>query len=594
VITGQPDADPGGTDTSVAVPNGPPESRRAPVLPLLRLRWALPTALVGGLLLAGAFAPIGAWPLAVVGPAVLAVVLYGRSLRAAFAAGLVFGLGFFIPLLSWVMNLAWFAWVALAVASALIFAVFAIAQRLLLNLRWWPLAVAGWWVAAEAFRDRWPWGGFPWGRLAMSQAGLPTQGWAAIGGPPVLSFVVALTGTTLAWVLLTALTVGPAAEWRAGRWRRTAVAAVAFAATAGVSCLPAALPLDPVPANAKTAELAAIQGNVPRSRGSLADQLSDQLAVTLNHATATEKLAAKVAAGTLPRPDLVIWPENSTDNDPTEDPPIYQEISSAASTIGRPILVGAVLQNPLRNAGVLWLPGKGPTTIYVKRQLVPFGEFIPFRGLISKITSLTTLQPTDFTPGHETVVFDVGQIKLGDVICYEVAFDDLVRSEVTAGSNVLAIQSNDATFEREGPITEETGQQLAMAQIRAVEFDRAVVYSSTTGYSAIIAPDGQVIERSGLWQQAELEARVPLLTYQTMAERVGAWPEWAIVAATALAFCLAAGQAGVSRRRQRGSRSAGSTAGTAGSTAGTAGSTAGTAGSTAGTAEGTAGTAESR
>jgi apolipoprotein N-acyltransferase len=558
VITGQPDAEPGGTGTSAAAPDGPIEARRATPRPPLRTRLALPAALVGGLLLAGAFPPVGVWPLAVVGPALLVLALSGRSLRAAFAVGLTFGLGFFLPLLAWVMNLAWFAWVALAIASALIFAVFAVAQRLLLNLRWWPLAVAGWWVAVEALRDRWPWGGFPWGRLAMSQAGLPTQGWAAIGGPPVLSFVVALTGATLAWGLLTALTGG-----RAGRWRRTAIAAVAFAATAGVSCLPAALPLDPVPGGAKTAEVAAIQGNVPRARGSLAAQLNNDLVVTLNHATATGKLAAKVAAGTLPRPDLVIWPENSTDIDPTQDPPVYDEIASAASAIGRPILVGAVLQDPLRNAGVLWLPGKGPTTIYVKRQLVPFGEFLPFRSLISKITSLTSLLPTDFTPGHETVVFNVGQIKLGDVICYEVAFDDLVRSEVTAGSNVLAIQSNDATFEREGPITEESGQQLAMARIRAVEFDRAIVYSSTTGYSAIIAPDGQVIERSGLWQQAELEARVPLLTYQTMAERAGAWPEWAIVGATALALCLAAAQTAASLRRQRRPRSADSQAGAA-------------------------------
>jgi len=320
--------------------------------------------------------------------------------------------------------------------------------------------------------------------------------------------------------------------------------------------LPAALPLDPVPANAKTAEIATIQGNVPRARGSLAAQLDDQLQVTLNHATATGKLAAKVAAGTLRQPDLVIWPENSTDVDPTEDAQVYDEIASAARAIGRPILIGAVLQNPLRNAGVLWLPDKGPTTIYLKRQLVPFGEFLPLRGLISKVTSLTSLLPTDFTPGHETVVFNVGQIKLGDVICYEVAFDDLVRSEVTAGANVLSIQSNDATFEREGPITEESGQQLAMARIRAVEFDRAIVYSSTTGYSAIIASDGQVIERSGLWQQAELEARVPLLTSDTLAERVGAWPEWAIVAVTSLAVAVAVAQAGTARRRPRGPRSA--------------------------------------
>ena len=551
MITGQPDADPGSAETNAGPPVGAPEARPAARTgappdaprPLLRLRWALAAALASGLLLALAFPPVGAWPLAVLSPALFILVLSGRSLRGAFTAGLVFGLAFFFPLLAWVVNLAWFAWVALAIASALIFAVFAIAQRLLLNLRWWPLAVAGWWAAGEAFRDRWPWGGFPWGRLAMSQAGLPTQGWAAIGGPPVLSFVVALTATTLAWVALTALTQNPA------RRRRTAVAVVCFAATAGVACLPAALSLDPVPANAKTGEIAAIQGNVPRAR-SLAAQL-DELQVTLNHATATGKLAQQVAAGTAPQPDLVIWPENSTDIDPTTYPPVYQEIASAASAIGRPVLVGAVLDNPRRNAGVLWLPGKGPTTEYLKRQLVPFGEFIPFRSLISKITSLTALQPIDFTPGHQTVVFHVGQIRLGDAICYEVAFDGLVRSEVAAGSNVLAVQSNDATFEREGPISEESGQQLAMARLRAVEFDRALVYSSTTGYSAIIAPDGRVIVRSGLWQQAELEARVPLLTYQTMAERVGAWPEWVLVGATALALCLATAQAVAARRQRR-------------------------------------------
>jgi apolipoprotein N-acyltransferase len=554
-MTGQPDAEPGGTDTSLAVADGQSRARPAGPAPLLRLRLALPVALASGAGLAAAFAPAGLWPLAVVSPALLVLTLWGRSLRGAFAAGLVFGLAFFFPLLAWVINLAWFAWVALAIASALIIAVFAVAQRLLLNLRGWPLAVAGWWVAAEAFRDRWPWGGFPWGRLAMSQAGLPTQGWAAIGGPPVLSFVVALTGTTLAWVLLAALTGDRAVPGdRAGRRRRTLVAAAAFAATAGASCLPAALPLDPVPANARTAEIAAIQGNVPRAR-SLQAQLDD-LAVTQNHVTATTKLAGEVAAGTARKPDLVVWPENSTDIDPTLDndptlyPPIYQEISSAASAVGVPILVGAVLENPLRNAGVLWLPGQGPTDIYVKRRLVPFGEYIPFRGLISKVTSLTQLQPQDFVPGHKTVVFSVGQIRLGDVICYEVAFDDLARSEVAAGANLLAMQSNDATFERDGQ-TGESGQQLAMARIRAVEFDRAVVVASTTGYSAIIAPDGRLITSSGTWQQAELEAQVPLLTGATPAERAGAWPEWAIVAATALALGLAAARAGASRRRRQ-------------------------------------------
>ncbi len=524
--------------------------------PPLRLRWALLIALVAGLLLAAAFPPYGLWPLAFISPGLLVVALHGRSLRAAFGVGLIFGLAFNFPLVEWVINLAWFAWVALAIAAALIFAVFTVAQRLLLNLRWWPLAVAGWWVAAEAFRDRWPWGGFPWGRLAMSQAGVPTQGWAAIAGPPVLTFMVALVGASLGWLLLSAFgwdapgtaRITPAAPGT--RRRRLLAPALALIGSAALALLPGALPLDPVPANAGSATVAAIQGNVPRAR-SLSGQLNDDWVVTLNHVAATGKLAAKVAAGKAAKPDLVIWPENSTDIDPMLYPPVYQEITSAAAAIGRPILVGATLQNPELNAGMLWLPGKGPTAIYAKRRLVPFGEYIPFRSLISKITSLTQLQGTPFVPGHRTVIFNVGQIRLGDIICYEVGFDDLVRSEVAAGANLLSMQSNDATFEREGPITAESGQQLAMARIRAVEFDRAVVVASTTGYSAIVAPDGQLISRTSMWTQAELEARVPLLSYDTLSERLGAWPEWAIVAATTLALCFAIGQAGIARRRQR-------------------------------------------
>jgi len=326
--------------------------------------------------------------------------------------------------------------------------------------------------------------------------------------------------------------------------------ALALVGSAALALLPGVLPLDPVPANAGTATVAAIQGNVPRAR-SLAGELDAvDREITLNHVAATDKLVDKVAAGRAAKPDVVIWPENSTDIDPTLDPPTYEEISSAVAAIGRPILVGAVLQNPQRNAGVLWLPGRGPTTIYAKRQLVPFGEYLPLRGLISKVTSLTQLLPTDFVPGTKTVVFNVGQIKLGDIICYEVGFDDLVRSEVAAGANLLSMQSNDATFEREGPTTAESGQQLAMARIRAVEFDRAVVVASTTGYSAIVAPGGQLVSRSDTWTQAELEARVPLLTYSTLAERLGAWPEWAIVAATSLALCVAIGQAAAARRRR--------------------------------------------
>jgi apolipoprotein N-acyltransferase len=320
--------------------------------------------------------------------------------------------------------------------------------------------------------------------------------------------------------------------------RRTALAAVALVATAGLAVVPAVLPLDPVPAGSPTAEVAAIQGDVPRAR-TLATQLNDWM-VTLNHVSATQALSREVTAGKEPAPDIVIWPENSTDIDPTLYPPVYQEIASAAATIKAPILVGAVLQNPVRNASLLWLPGKGPVASYVKQKLVPFGEYIPLRSLISKITSLTALQPTNFVAGDKTVVFQVGKIRLGAMICWEVGFDSIARSEVAAGANLLTMPSNDATYEREGETTGESGQQLAMARIRAVEHDRSVVVASTTGYSAIVAPDGQLIARSGIWQQAELESRVPLVTHITLADRVGTWPEYGIVAVTALAVAAAA------------------------------------------------------
>jgi apolipoprotein N-acyltransferase len=500
----------------------------------LRLRWALLTGLVGGLALTAAFPPYGIWPLAAVGPALLAVALWQQGLRGSFAVGAVFGLAFFVPLLSWVVNVAWYAWAALAISEALIFAVLAVGQRLLLRLPAWPVAVAGWWVAVEAFRDRWPWGGFPWGRLAMSQAQAPTLRWVAAAGAPLLTFLIALAGACLAWLIV----------------ERRVLPAACFACAAGVALAGAALPV--TTSGRVSASVAAVQGNVPHARN--LPTLFNDTQITQNHAAATQQLAAEVRAGHRAAPDLVIWPENSTNLDPFEYPVIYQEIAAAVKAIGRPILVGELLQHPVRNVGQLWLPGRGPTTMYVKRQLVPFGEVIPFRGLISHITSLTSLQPVNMTPGHRAVVFRIGRIRLGDVICYEVGFDGLVQSEVAAGANLLSAQSNDATFEVDGQ-TGESLQQLAMARVRAVEFDRSVVVASTTGVSAIVAPDGSLIAHSGTWQRAVLEARVPLLTGRTLAERLGGWPEYVITALTVLALVAAA--AGAVAERRAGRRAAG-------------------------------------
>jgi apolipoprotein N-acyltransferase len=526
-------ADPGGRTAADA---GGPGGRGG-----LRTLPAVLVAVAGGLALETAFPPAGIWPLAAVGPALLVVALWQRSLRGSFVIGLCFGLAFFVPLISWLINLAWYAWGSLALAEAVIFALFAIGQRLMLRLRAWPVFVACWWVAAEAFRDRWPYA-FPWGRLAMSQAQAPTVRWVAIGGPPLLTFLVALAGTTLAWLL-----VAPHAG--ASRARRQAGPALACAAAAGLVLAGGLLPSGRPGAGVPTAEVAAVQGNVPRSH--TLQGLLRETTVTGNHVAATEQLAQQVKAATRPAPDVVIWPENSTDIDPRFDAGVYATIAGAVNAIHRPVLVGTLLANPVRNAGVLWLPGRGPGQTYVKRQLVPFGEYIPFRGLLKHITSLVNLQPQNFTAGHRAVVFRAGKIRLGDVICYEVGFDGLVSSEVNAGANLLAVQTNDATFEVDGQ-RGETLQQLAMARIRAVESNRAVVVASTTGVSAIIAPDGRLTAHSGTWQRAVLEARVPLVSQRTLADRIGAWPQAVIVVLTLVALAWAT--AAALRRRRTAAR----------------------------------------
>jgi apolipoprotein N-acyltransferase len=520
----------------------------------LRTWQALTVALAGGLALDAAFPPIGFWPLAAVGPALLVVAIWRRSLRGSFAVGLIFGLAFFVPLLSWVLNVAWYAWAALAGVDTLLFAGLVIGQRILLRLRFWPLAVAGWWVAAESIRDRWPFGGFPWGRLVMSQSSSPTLNWVAVGGPILLTFLVGLAGGCLAWLLLGAARRAGAGQppSRAGRvraqLRRRAVPAAGLAGAIGVAVAAPLLPVNRLAPGTPTAEVAAVQGNVPHVRD-LPDLLRADT-VTTNHADATLQFAARVRSGAVPAPDVVIWPENSTDQDPSLNPFIYSTISAAVNAIGRPVLVGAVLQNPLRNAGQLWRPGKGPGRSYVKRRLVPFGEVIPFRGFLDMFTSLPSLQPVNFTPGHKAVVFHLGKIQLGDVICYEVGFDGLVSSEVKAGANLLTVQTNDADFELDGQ-TGETLQQLAMARVRAVEHDRSVAVASTTGVSAIIAPNGKLLVHTGTWQRATIEDRVPLISSTTLADKIGGWPEGIITGATLAALAWAILAAVRDRRSHR-------------------------------------------
>jgi apolipoprotein N-acyltransferase len=292
--------------------------------------------------------------------------------------------------------------------------------------------------------------------------------------------------------------------------------------------------------------VAVVQGNVPRLG---LDFNAQRLQVLRYHMQRTLELAAAVQAGRLPRPQLVIWPENSADVDPLTDPDAAADIDRAARAVGVPILVGAMMDGPGpnhdTNAGIVWDPLTGPGERYVKRHPVPFGEYIPLRRIARLVSRDVDLVGRDMVAGHAPGVLRVGPATVGDVICFEVAYDDLVRDVARGGAGLLVVQTNNATFGRSG----ETWQQLAMGRLRAVEHDRTVLVAATSGVSAIIGPDGQLRARSDVFTPDLLVRSVPVETRTTLATRLGAVPEWVLVAVavTALAFAVAARAA---RRRR--------------------------------------------
>ncbi|MFE2728239.1 apolipoprotein N-acyltransferase [Kitasatospora sp. NPDC059327] len=495
--------------------DGPAEPRLGP-------RAAAAVALVGGAVLALAFPPYGLWPLAPLGVAAPVVAAAGRSARAAAVQGLLFSLAFFGPLLWWlVRSIGFLPWLALTTVEAVIVGAMTAVLPRLLRLSAWPLAVALWWTAVEALRGRFPLGGFPWGRLAFSQADSPLLAWARWAGAPAVTFATALVGAGLA-----ALVLGLGRD--RGQGRTTVLRGSAWlVATAAASV---ALPLPSPDGGPEKAVVAVVQGNVPRER-SLAEQARVGT-VAANHAEATRRLAERVRAGELPRPDVVIWPENALDDDPAGDAELGRLVREAVAAVDRPVLVGAILDLPgggMLNAGQLWQPGTGPGARYAKRNLVPFGEYIPARRLLGGLGNLQLI-PRDFTPGSGAAVLTAGRVRMADVICFEVGYDATVRDGVRAGANLLVEQTNNATYMRDGS-TAQTGQQLAMARLRAVEHDRALVVAATSGVSAVVRPDGTVALRTGQWTQETLVAELPLRTTVTPADRLGSWPEGAAVLA---------------------------------------------------------------
>jgi apolipoprotein N-acyltransferase len=477
-------------------------------------------ALASGGALLLAFPPFGLWWAAPVGVALLAVAVHRRRPRTGFALGLLSGLALFVPLLSWTEIVGGVApWLILSVTESVFIGLLGAAAAwtgpVVDRHRWsWPLATGVLWVGEEALRDRLPFGGFPWGRLAFSQPDAPTLRLAALGGAPLVTFAVALAGGLLALAL-----------WSAGQRPRRAVSVAVPAATAVLVALvgfvvPASHPGGPA------VNVAVVQGNVPRMGLEFNAQ---RRAVLDNHVSATLDLARRVASGQAPQPDLVVWPENSSDIDPLipDDADARDQINRAADAIKAPILVGTLLEGPgdhLRNVAIVWNPGSGPQSpIYVKQHPVPFAEYMPLRSLARMVTDKVDLVRSDFVPGDRTGVLSVGPATVADAICFEVAYDDLVRSAVTGGGQLITVQTNNADFN-----TAEARQQLAMVQLRAVEHGRDGLMASTVGVSAFVTADGRVLDATRLNTRAVLLRQLNLGGDRTLATTIGPLPEFVL------------------------------------------------------------------
>ena len=428
---------------------------------------------LSGLLLSGAYEPIGQWWLA---PIALAAHMYALTVtERKLLSSLIFAFTLNAIVLHWSSTFVGSVpWLILAAGLSFFY------MPLALVSRWGIASYPFLFIVLEEIRNRFPFGGFGWVRIAYTQADAPYSKIAAIGGAPALS----------AAVLLIALMIFFAFQLR-------------FSI---LQLVPLLLLLVPIHLDiVGSSKVLLIQGDVPQMG---LDFNSRAKAVFNNHFDLTKKSLAQDS-----NVDFVLWPENAVDVDPFQN----LDVKTSLDSIQKPLIIGAIVYkgNKLLNTSILW--GGELPPIYVKQHLTPFGEYIPLRSIASKISPLTD-RVQDFEPGQGSQFFVINEAVIAPVICYEL-IDDQILSEAAQGSNLLAVQTNSATF----GMSAESAQQLSITRIRAIEHGRNIVSVSTTGYSAVIDYRGKVIQKSSMGTAETIRAEVDLLEGQTPRDKVGNW-----------------------------------------------------------------------
>jgi len=487
-----------------------PDTSPALGRPLLPLWLALVTAVVGGVALDAAFPDLGWWPVAFPALALALVGLIGRSAWGALAVGAVFGATFYFVHISWITRyLGLVPWFGLAGLETVFFAVgsipIALAYRWLPRLlpgRWGrvlalPSLVAGLWTARELFMGSWPYTGFPWGRIGMSQSESPLAH---------LSSWVGVSGLTFVMVFAVAAAI-EAVRLRVWRDAPASLPAVVPAAVAAVVLF--AVPAFPT-TDAGTYRVGSVQGDGP------AGYFDEREAYGVFRAqlAATDEIIDEPM-------DLLVWPEGGIDADPLANESVAGALDRLATRIDAPLLVNAATTrgDDVFNTSMLWQAGaENPVALHDKSRPVPMGEYVPDRWFFEMIVpDLIGLIQREYTPGTNAPFIDVEGIGVGLAICFDVLYDDVIWTGAREGAQLYVFQTNNADFRD----TDENLQQLAFARMRAIETGRSVVNISTVGTSQVIAPDGRLIDGLPAGEAGAMLTDVPLRTGLTLAVHIG-------------------------------------------------------------------------
>jgi len=482
-----------------------------------------------GAILDGGFPDRDWWILAPIGVALMFLALLGRGPWTGLLVGLVAGLSFWLIHISWLtLYLGPVPWLALSGLEALFFGVGLALTAVVLNVgpRVWPsvtgrigvvpVVVAGLWTAREAISAVWPYGGFAWGRVAISQSESPFNGLIAWVGMSGLSFVI---------VWLSALTVQLSREPGVRVGARSAIAVAAVA-------LLLAFPAWPT-LQSGTARIAAVQG--ASDAGLFAQNAPGQ--ILNDHVSATLPLVGEPV-------DFVVWPENGIDVDPLRSADSARVADYISRAMDAPLIAGTITERngKFYNTSLLWKAGEGAVDLYDKVHPVPFAEYMPDRAFWRPFApDLIDLVSRDYEIGTRDNVFDIDGIIAGIAICFDIADDQLVHEMINDDAEIILAQTNNADFGR----TDESVQQLAIARLRAIEAGRTVVNISTVGTSAIITPDGQTLDSLPTWVSGAMVQTVPLSDSNTPAMTAGRALEWFVsgLGLAGVLFCVVSARA---------------------------------------------------